>query len=859
MALLGNKKIADNSKQSLDNLVTLSEESNATFKIEDYVDEFQELITDSSTIEQKFGNVYNQDKAVSDFFKALRSKYRAILNLGPCGVGKTTLTKELVNVLNNLSSDKKYLGPFEKSINNFFEKISTHQHQDIISLWNPKNYQSPIIVKSDPKIELFDNLSATIISGYFDLQEGLNREINKVILREYIENSITTTLYKSLDVESSEIEIFFDKNKNPKIKIINSDENSETKKSESIINKRLKDHYHDSFECAYEPNVDIVDSIWKETVSVLINNKKYKKRKNDENATKDHKNKLTEIIKDKIKSFTSSKSYWEENEQIYSWFEDVESYFLKERNLKKIVDGIISFETTNGIEIKQKLDSNNKKDVYTVKFYEPRLNFRKNNIGLEELLNPELLYEASDDSGLIITELSLFDYEDFFGYVDKDNGFSDALHSSIKLGALAYSDIIVVDDRFLPLVKEENFRRSLLSFLQNGELSIINENVQVSFKNDCYLIVNDTQLPFFKQDFEGMMPDLDEALMRRFNIVSWDSYVENTKENRQNFYPILNNSIKAYKKRNKISENIKLDAEAYDTIIQYILSEDSLGESLTTQIGDLEKDILEPAIIEALDNGREIVQAKDVINYIESLRDDKYQNMINSFDKLEYPYDFSEAIGRTNGLVVYSGTEVGGPHPINAIIGRKKGDLQSNDIMAHLSGKSTHKGTLNAEAWLESTFGPSKAKLILSYNGFEEGDGPSASAAQTYALMSAISNVPLKQNVFITGTLLDKEGNVGPIGGVYSKIRGSYKFFEKYNKNEDLHYVAMVPQTNISEFLRKVKFDSYLQDAMNSGKLELRYHKNIWDGFQILSGLERKTYEPMVKKGLKKINWKTKF
>ena len=52
-------------------------------------------------------------------------------------------------------------------------------------------------------------------------------------------------------------------------------------------------------------------------------------------------------------------------------------------------------------------------------------------------------------------------------------------------------------------------------------------------------------------------------------------------------------------------------------------------------------------------------------------------------------------------------------------------------------------------------------------------EGDSATCAELYALLSAISQIPVRQGIAVTGSM-DQSGNVQPIGGVNEKIEGFF-------------------------------------------------------------------------------------
>jgi hypothetical protein len=472
------------------------------------------------------------------------------------------------------------------------------------------------------------------------------------------------------------------------------------------------------------------------------------------------------------------------------------------------------------------------------------------NLIFSELLFPNIIYDASEDSGLIIRDLSIFDYDDLFGYVDDDD--SEPVHSRIYLGALATSDIVVVDDDFQPLFKEDLFRRSLLSFLQDGDLKILNEKVEVSFKNDCYFIINDTKFPFLRQDFDGMPPEEDTAMSRRVNIIEWAPFVKNTPETRKNFPAIIEKSIDSFRKRNNIDDEIKLSPDGLNTILQYLLA-DSMDNLLPMQIGALEKALLEPVINRTLEKGKREVTGRDIKDYIQEQNDDLESQIILDMAKTEYTLNgFKPKVGTGNYLSVMGSH--GSVGLISAGITGKKGEISSNDTNAEMTDQTHNKGIMNVSTWLQNAFGPLHAEVNYSFHMYGGLGGPSSSAVQTYVLMSALGDIPIKQNVFVTGTILDRDGDVGPIGGVYEKVKGAYDFYEKNKGDNEEPCIVLVPKTNVSELVRRMEFDDDLKKAYDEKKLILTYHESIWDGFQTMSGLEREIYEPLIKKGMKKLN-----
>ncbi|NLN82896.1 MAG: ATP-dependent protease, Lon family [Firmicutes bacterium] len=88
-------------------------------------------------------------------------------------------------------------------------------------------------------------------------------------------------------------------------------------------------------------------------------------------------------------------------------------------------------------------------------------------------------------------------------------------------------------------------------------------------------------------------------------------------------------------------------------------------------------------------------------------------------------------------------------------------------------------------------------------------DGPSAGAALTLALISALNNKPLKQNIALTGEI-SLHGFFKPVGGLYGKLYGAARagitevLIPEENKNElpeELYGVKLTPIKTIEEAL----------------------------------------------------------
>lgn len=141
-----------------------------------------------------------------------------------------------------------------------------------------------------------------------------------------------------------------------------------------------------------------------------------------------------------------------------------------------------------------------------------------------------------------------------------------------------------------------------------------------------------------------------------------------------------------------------------------------------------------------------------------------------------------EVIGQINGLSVldYPGhpRSMGEPSRISCVVHLGDGEFTDVERKAELGGNLHAKGMMIMQAFLVSELAldqplPFSASIVFEQS-YGEVDGDSASLAELCALISALSQQPLTQQIAVTGSV-DQFGNVQPIGGINEKIEG---FFE---------------------------------------------------------------------------------
>ncbi|MGH7112669.1 MAG: Lon-insertion domain-containing protein, partial [Stellaceae bacterium] len=194
-------------------------------------------------------------------------------------------------------------------------------------------------------------------------------------------------------------------------------------------------------------------------------------------------------------------------------------------------------------------------------------------------------------------------------------------------------------------------------------------------------------------------------------------------------------------------------------------------------------DLLREADQLAADAGKDIVGAGDVQAAIDARfrRGDRvYRRLLDEIAKKTIRIETAgAAIGQVNGLSVIGlgGLSFGIPTRITVRVRLGRGEVVDIEREVALGGPLHSKGVLILAGFLGGRFGRSRplslnASLVFeqSYSGV---DGDSASAAELFALLSALAEAPITQALAVTGSI-DQRGQIQAIGGVNEKIEGFF-------------------------------------------------------------------------------------
>ena len=279
-------------------------------------------------------------------------------------------------------------------------------------------------------------------------------------------------------------------------------------------------------------------------------------------------------------------------------------------------------------------------------------------------------------------------------------------------------------------------------------------------------------------------------------------------------------------------------AEAVAALLQAMHRLEEDQTRISTKFAVLEKLMLESAAAAGL-RGAKLVALEDVKaaihrkyarhSYIEAhMRDSIVDNelMINVS---------GEAVGQINGLthIDLGDASFGSPVRISANCYAGNRGVLTIDREVSLSGPTHDKGVMILQSWLHANFAQFNplnltASLVFEqeYNGV---DGDSASCAELFVLLSALTQLPIKQGIAVTGAL-NQHGEVLPIGGLNEKIEGYFRVCKDIGL--DGKQGVLIPERNA----RHLILSDEVIEAVANGQFHVATMNNVAEGILHITG-----------------------
>jgi predicted ATP-dependent protease len=324
-------------------------------------------------------------------------------------------------------------------------------------------------------------------------------------------------------------------------------------------------------------------------------------------------------------------------------------------------------------------------------------------------------------------------------------------------------------------------------------------------------------------------PDFSELFKVK---AEFDTRMDRNDENIQAFLGFLNTF--------GTKENIApLEASAVARILEHAsrLAEDK--EKLSTHFGTLADTVREANYWAGREgavqvNASHVQRALDERMRRSNLVQERMQEMtVRGFLKIETS---GKVVGQVNGLSVYSLGDYafGRPSRITASVAPGRDGILDIEREVKLGGPIHSKGVMILSGYLAQKFAPDRpltlsARLVFeqSYEGVE---GDSASSAELYSLLSALSGLPIDQGIAITGSV-NQRGEIQAIGGANEKIEG---FFDLcLTRGLTGTQGVMMPESNVPNLMLRQE----IVEAVREGRFHIWAVQTIDQGIEVLTGV----------------------
>lgn len=199
-----------------------------------------------------------------------------------------------------------------------------------------------------------------------------------------------------------------------------------------------------------------------------------------------------------------------------------------------------------------------------------------------------------------------------------------------------------------------------------------------------------------------------------------------------------------------------------------------------------------------------------------------------------------EVVGQINGLSILSTGDYsfGKPSKITATTYIGKKGIINVEREIDMSGESHSKGILILSGYIGQKYAqdiPLSLSATVCFEQLYSGvDGDSASSTELYALLSSLSDLPIKQGLAVTGSV-NQRGEIQPIGGATQKIEGFFELCKIRGLTGDQG--VLIPYQNIKNLMLN---DEVVQ-AVKDGLFHIYPVKTIDEGIQLLTGVKAGT------------------
>ncbi len=247
------------------------------------------------------------------------------------------------------------------------------------------------------------------------------------------------------------------------------------------------------------------------------------------------------------------------------------------------------------------------------------------------------------------------------------------------------------------------------------------------------------------------------------------------------------------------------------------------------------------------DHNRDFIDEKDISEVIYK-KDFLERQCIDFYKEKKIIINLKdELVGSINALSVNSTPYINFGRPIRVTCVCHKGSGNIIDIQkeSNMSGKIHGKSVNILKAYLNNLINPYTKLPVDFYISFEQIydslDGDSASAAEMLCIISALSRIPIKQNIALTGSI-NQFGEIQPIGSVNEKIEGFFNICKALDDVDEKG--VLIPESNVGDLV----LNSEVEEAIAKGRFKIYTMNRLEDAVEILMIKEKYNYGQVLAK-----------
>ena len=284
---------------------------------------------------------------------------------------------------------------------------------------------------------------------------------------------------------------------------------------------------------------------------------------------------------------------------------------------------------------------------------------------------------------------------------------------------------------------------------------------------------------------------------------------------------------------------LHFDRSAVAQVVEYGARLADHQDKLSTRFGMI-ADLVREASYWAGVNGRATTTATDVQQAIKErvYRANQLEELVHEqvLDETVFISTDGAVVGQVNGLSVLDTGEYafGQPGRITARTYMGEDGVVQIERETEMSGPIHDKGVLTLIGYLGGMYAQEQPLSLTASLTFEQSyggiDGDSASSTELYALLSSLSNMPIKQGIAVTGSV-NQRGEVQPIGGANEKIEGFFRICQARGLTGEQG--VMIPASNALHLM----LDEDVVTAVSQNKFHIWPIRTIDEGIELLTGV----------------------